>query len=87
MSREPVSLRMTLGYIADSLTESQQMLLVGSFMTDRPTESRVLVDGNEKTIRALMGTPVPLVIEEHRRRFLSPLGVAVARHLRTEDGS
>jgi len=68
--------------IIGKLTSSQRSALVGSLLVTRPNADTVLVDGNESSVNALIRHHPPLIREEGSRRFLSVLGLDIARYLR-----
>jgi len=68
--------------IIRGLTAPQRNALAGSLLVSRPDADVILIDGNEKTVRALMHNDPPLVRQEGSRRFLSVLGLDIARYLR-----
>lgn len=74
-----------LEYITSRLTPQQRALLVGSLVRSDPDAEQVLVDGNQKVINALQREPSPLVGQEGARRYLTPLGAAVARYINRTD--
>lgn len=65
------------------LTKPQRTTLVESLIVSRMDHDVVLVDGNERSIAALTKHRPPLVITDGRRRYLSPLGLDMARFLYT----
>lgn len=69
-----------LRYIAGDLTQAQRRAIVVAMVRD-PKNERPEITGSEHTIRALKTGKAPLVDQEDMYRFLTPLGIAVARHI------
>jgi hypothetical protein len=63
------------------LTQPQRRALVESLIVARMDSDVVLVDGNERSVSALIRHQPPLIVVEGRRRYLSPLGLDMARFL------
>jgi hypothetical protein len=73
-----------MDYIVGHLTEAQRLVLVTSKVSADKDASIVPVYGNENTLKSLMNSPAPLVVDgQGRIRQLSPLGMDVARYLLT----
>lgn len=68
--------------IVRSLTAPQRAALVGSLLATRPNAETILIDGNERSVAAMLRHEPPLVRQEGNRRFLSVLGLDIARYLR-----
>jgi hypothetical protein len=69
-----------LVHIIGRLVVTKRVFLVGC-LAGHTGGGRVVVDGNENTIRSLKKGPAPLVEQDGMERYLSPLGVAVAQML------
>lgn len=70
-----------VAHIAEGLTAAQRRALVYSLVQYGNQEKIILVGAVENTAQALQQGSYPLAYQECRRRFLTPLGQAVARHL------
>lgn len=73
------ALEEALRYIGDSLTQPQRRALVRSLVLCGQGTRVRLIGADENTVRALKRGYSPLVDQDGTERFLTPLGVAVAR--------
>lgn len=72
-----------LRYIAHCLTHAQRRALVHALVSD-PDNDRPRVHANLKTVMALRASvkqPEGLIMQAGMYQYLTPLGVAVARHI------